>query len=232
LYRRTGLVVDLVIDETRCVAVYNLQTTPSWKDVAADLFLMNQAFSECLLILRYAAPMSQKSAHTLHNVLGALKVVCPQLKVYPVLCAAEIDHDVELSAVSKFLLRSESYSALHLLGEGGWKSRDWLVETESLHERILCSFPCISPITAQILLSQLTLTELFRKREADVMALVGACVPARVIQQLRRSSMSPTSRPYSNLKNGRPIQKHESKIGFKPRTGGSTQTMLEWTKKQ
>ncbi len=230
LVQRSNMAADLVVDECRCLVVRNMPPATG-DDLRATLLRVSCAFTECVLILRHPADAPEPTL-LLHQLTDAADTVCPSLLLRVIITREVEDHEVELGAVSALLRRSRERSSLRRVGQGGWSAREWLDPSESSHESVLSCFPSLSPLSAQLLLSQFSLSHIFRA-PGDVQSTMAALVPARSLEDLwafLRQERHP-SRPYTNPKRGE-IQKHASKLTLnKPaprsRTGQTTLNLVK-----
>ena len=226
---RSGVAADLALDECRCVLV-RLAQGATLEQLAADLFRASAAFSECLLILRAGAPGALPAL--LLQLPRVADTVCPGLSLRLLLSAG--DDEAELAVVSALLGRSRERSALRRVGRDGWLRREWLEPSESSHEALLCAFPALAPLTAQLLLSQFPLLELFRTPQ-PVLAALGPLLPPHVLPDLfaflKDAAGAASHRPYTNPKRGGEIQKHASKLTLNNPRPGRHQTTLSLTRK-
>ena len=233
--RRNMVCADVVLDESRCIDVQDIQNS-SVKFILTQVLRSSLTFEECLLILRYNHPMQHVVCTKVYDVISRISKVCgKRMKVSICLSDHNMDETVELRCISSFLERSQTQSTLKLIG-GGWSSREWMMEKESFHESLLTSFPSLSPITAQILLSQFSLTEIFRKPRAAILNVVCKIIPMRMLVDFFEFLQIKTKQG----KRAKLLEEYPSSYGFETRRNEelvyvpskSGQTKLRWTSKK
>ncbi|KAK4295893.1 hypothetical protein Pmani_031564 [Petrolisthes manimaculis] len=202
---------DLVLDERTCVILKPLSLLRSdlhLNQLTHRVALLSQQCTACYIIL-YSNPASNSGYEFRSSVLRALVrlvAVCALLRSqdYTVsLLLANSLHHVGLM-VRQVCEAARNVSPVWDHEE--WNIRPWLTAHMSVHERFLLTLPCINSMSAQIILTAMSLTEVLTQPLSHLLKCL-PWIPQKVVKRLHHhvhedSPIAATSSFHTNQREG------------------------------
>ncbi|KAK8401665.1 hypothetical protein O3P69_001056 [Scylla paramamosain] len=179
---------DLLLDERTCVLLRPLATLRSdahLNQLTCQLVLLSLQCTTCYIIL-YAEQSNSSGYEFRSSVMRALtRLVATCVLFHSPEYTVSLLLAYNLHQVGELIrdLCEATRSSSPVWDPEEWTTRPWLTSQMSSHERLLLSFPCINSISAQVILTAMSLLQVLESSFSHMRNIL-PWIPSKVIKML------------------------------------------------
>ncbi|XP_063886634.1 uncharacterized protein LOC135114682 [Scylla paramamosain] len=180
---------DLLLDERTCVLLRPLATLRSdahLNQLTCQLVLLSLQCTTCYIIL-YAEQSNSSGYEFRSSVMRALtRLVATCVLFHSPEYTVSLLLAYNLHQVGELIrdLCEATRSSSPVWDPEEWTTRPWLTSQMSSHERLLLSFPCINSISAQVILTAMSLLQVLESSFSHMRNIL-PWIPSKVIKMLQ-----------------------------------------------
>ncbi|XP_064626577.1 protein shortage in chiasmata 1 ortholog-like [Lineus longissimus] len=228
---------DLVVDERTCIVlqnVSNLVEVHQMEPLVEKIIALSLKYEKCWVIVFSATTEKEKTKYSFAGSVGGnlCKLYGTLSQVTSDQLSVQVNFVNSISGIAKMIRRigDVSLKATSVWGKQDWVDRTWLTEQMSEHEKYLLALPWFNTLSAQILLTADTLSQLMMLSLSELIEKV-PWLPEKVLKSFhnfshRRSGISLSKYMYMPpvkcdiLEDGRQVESVGNQAGPNGKTFG------------